>query len=158
MTVVLKRSQPDLSDAFPADDVRQIDPHALSEVLTEVLTDTLTDGQRPTVESATAQPAVQHLSLADLPAGAPSGASALTLPLHPLHAVQAQLQVTVGWLNVTVGELLSAREAHVFPLETDIEDAVDLTLDGKVVARGKLVAMDGKFALCLTELPRPLTL
>jgi flagellar motor switch protein FliN/FliY len=35
---------------------------------------------------------------------------------------------------------------------------VDLVLEGKVVARGELVAVDGFFAVRITELPLPLRL
>jgi flagellar motor switch protein FliN/FliY len=35
---------------------------------------------------------------------------------------------------------------------------VDLLLDGKVVARGQLVAVDGHFAVRITELPVALKL
>jgi flagellar motor switch protein FliN/FliY len=76
--------------------------------------------------------------------------------LNPLHAVRARLQVCVGEVEVSVGELLHAREHQVLVLDRTVEQAVDLLLEGRVVARGQLMAVDGAFALRITELPVPL--
>jgi flagellar motor switch protein FliN/FliY len=72
---------------------------------------------------------------------------------NPLHAVRTQLKVCVGQVEVTVGELLAAREQQVLVLDRTLEQPVDLMLEGKVVARGQLVAVDGKFAIRISELP-----
>ena len=75
---------------------------------------------------------------------------------NPLHAVQVQLQVCVGRAAMTVGQLLAAREHEVLALDRAVEQSVDLLLAGRVVARGQLVAVDGRFGVRITELPLPL--
>ena len=77
---------------------------------------------------------------------------------HPLHAVRVTLQVRVGASEMSLGELLSARENEVLVLDQGVEQPVDLLLEGRVVARGELVAVDGSFAVRITELPVPLKL
>jgi flagellar motor switch protein FliN/FliY len=77
---------------------------------------------------------------------------------HPLHAVRITLQVRVGESEMTLGELLSARENEVLVLDQGVDQPVDLLLEGRVVARGQLVAVDGSFAVRITELPLPLKL
>ncbi len=77
---------------------------------------------------------------------------------HPLYQVKATLQVCVGEAAVTVGELMSAKEHQVLKLDRTLENPVDLLLNGQVVARGQLVAVDGHFAVRITELPIPLQL
>jgi flagellar motor switch protein FliN/FliY len=72
---------------------------------------------------------------------------------NPLHAIRAELQVCVGRVELTVGELLAAREHEVLVLDTAVDQPVDLLLEGKVVARGQLVAVDGHFALRIVDLP-----
>jgi flagellar motor switch protein FliN/FliY len=72
---------------------------------------------------------------------------------NPLHSVRTKLQVCVGQVDVSLGELLGAREHQVLVLDRAVEQPVDLLLDGKTVARGQLMAVDGKFALRITELP-----
>jgi flagellar motor switch protein FliN/FliY len=89
---------------------------------------------------------------------APDGASGppLLRAAHPLHAVKIRLQVRVGEAFMTVGDLLGAREHEVLVLDRAVEQPVDLVLEGSVVARGQLVAVDGLFAVRITELPLPL--
>ncbi len=104
-----------------------------------------------------AQASAQIISLGELPPAAPKPADASVLGSdNPLHAVRARLQVSVGQVELTVGELLAAREHQVLVLDRQVDQPVDLLLEGKVVARGQLVAMDGRFALRITELPVPL--
>ena len=71
---------------------------------------------------------------------------------NPLLSVKAKLQVVVGELVLTVGELLNAKEHQVFELKESVRQPVELHLNGHVVARGRLVAVDGRFAVELTEL------
>jgi flagellar motor switch protein FliN len=78
--------------------------------------------------------------------------------LHPLHQIRTQVQVRVGEADVTVGELINAKEGQVLKLSRQIDEAVDLLIEGRVVARGYLVALDGQFAVRISELPQPLSL
>lgn len=73
-----------------------------------------------------------------------------------LHAVKVQLQVNLGAVSMTVAELLAAREHQVLQLDRRLDQPVDLVLEGRVVARGELVAVDDRFGFRVTELPLPL--
>jgi flagellar motor switch protein FliN/FliY len=99
----------------------------------------------------------QALELEEADGTSPAGAALLHQP-HPLHSVKVQLQVRVGSAAMTLGELLAARAHEVLRLEKAVEEPVDLMLDGRVVARGELMAVDGAFAVRITELPLPLGL
>ncbi|HVZ46114.1 MAG TPA: FliM/FliN family flagellar motor switch protein [Ramlibacter sp.] len=103
-------------------------------------------------------PTAQVISLTEVHGepGRPVEGAALAVTSNPLHAVRARLQVRVGEVELTVGELMAAKEHEVLVLDRTIDEAVDLMLEGQVVARGELVAMDGRFALRITELPLPL--
>jgi len=92
------------------------------------------------------------------PGAAPLDGPPLLRTAHPLHAVKVTLQVRVGESMMTVGELLAARENEVLVLDRGVDHPVDLLLEGSVVARGELVAVDGSFAVRITELPLPLKL
>jgi flagellar motor switch protein FliN/FliY len=107
---------------------------------------------------ASARMLVQPLELDEPAAGPASAQAALQGEAHPLHAVKVRLQVCVGAAEMSVGELLAARAGQVLVLQQAVEQAVDLLLEGKVVARGQLVAVDGAFALRITEVPLPLKL
>ena len=102
-------------------------------------------------------PTAQVISLSDLhgdPAHrGPTPAATVLDDVNPLHSVRARLQVRVGEVELSVGELLAAKEHQVLVLDRSLDQPVDLLLEGKVVARGQLVAVDGCFAVRITELP-----
>jgi flagellar motor switch protein FliN/FliY len=75
---------------------------------------------------------------------------------NPLHAVSIRLQACVGEVALTVGQLLQARENAVLEIDRTVDAPVDLLLNGRVVARGQLVAVEDRFAVRITELPLPL--
>ncbi len=71
----------------------------------------------------------------------------------PLLQIKTNLQVCIGELVISVGELLAAKEHQVLRLNHAIDQPVDLLLEGQVVARGQLVAVDENFGIRITELP-----
>ena len=101
--------------------------------------------------------AAQAIALSELPAddGA-AGASAAITDRNPLHDIKARLRVSVGELELSVGELLAAKAGEVFALNRTLSQPVDLLLEGRVVMRGQLVAVDGHFGVRVTELAVPL--
>lgn len=117
----------------------------------------LSDRAASTLVDATT-PAKAHLiSLGELPDAAQgAGPPVVTEAAHPLHLVKVALQVCVGEVDLTIAELLAAREHQVFVLDQAVDRPIDLLLDGRVVARGQLIAVDDRFAVRITELPIPL--
>ncbi len=73
--------------------------------------------------------------------------------LNPLRLVKASLTVVVGTAEITIGELLGARRHQVLKLDRAVDAPVDILLEGHVVARGTLVAVDDHFGVRITELP-----
>jgi flagellar motor switch protein FliN/FliY len=104
-------------------------------------------------------PTAQLIALPEFGDGSTAQAEApLLRDWNPLHQVKATLQVCVGEATVTVGELLAAKENQVLRLDRAIDQPIDLTIEGKIVARGQLVAVDDHFAVRITELPVALNL
>ena len=91
--------------------------------------------------------------LHDIPTGS---RPAIGDAVNPLHNIRTRLQVCVGEIELTVGQLMSAKEHEVYVLDRLVDQPVDLLLEGKVVARGQLVAVDDQFAVRLSEIPTPL--
>ncbi|WZB76126.1 FliM/FliN family flagellar motor switch protein [Achromobacter insuavis] len=92
----------------------------------------------------------------DFPDGADSQADQKALAirnLNPIHSVKATLSVRVGEVELTVGDLINAKSAQVFPLNRKVDQPVDLLLEGSVVARGELVAVGDSFGIRVIELP-----
>ncbi|WP_258398441.1 FliM/FliN family flagellar motor switch protein [Herbaspirillum rubrisubalbicans] len=72
---------------------------------------------------------------------------------NPLHNIRTRLTVCIGSAEISVGELMNARVQQVLRLDQSIEQSVDILLEGQVVARGQLVAVDDYFGVRITELP-----
>lgn len=100
--------------------------------------------------------AAQAIALSELPAAAAAEGTAVVADRNPLHDIKARLRVSVGELELSIGELLSAKSGQVFPLDRTLNQPVDLLLEGRVVMRGQLVAVDGHFGVRVTELAVPL--
>lgn len=102
-------------------------------------------------------PTAKVINLTELHSDAADGGEpAVFADANPLHAVRARLQVSVGEVELTIGELLAAKERQVLTLDRAVDSPVDLMIEGRLVARGQLVAVDGRFGVRITELPLPL--
>lgn len=105
---------------------------------------------------------VELPALADAPSrqarlAMPELAVTAAAPGNPLHGIRTRLTVVLGSVDISVGELLGAKEQQVLRLDRTLEQPVDVMLEGQVVARGVLVAVGDDFGVRITELPRPLT-
>lgn len=129
----------------------------METVMEHVLNPVGDDGKLGTAASGESLPVAQPLALTELHAAGGSGSRAPlhteTLPTSPLARVKAQLTVCVGTTMLTVGELMAVQEQQVLRLDSKVAQPVDLLLEGKVVARGQLVAVDEHFGVRITELP-----
>lgn len=85
---------------------------------------------------------------------APLSPAADAVPALPeaLHHLKVALAVRVGAAELTIGELLTAKEQHVIKLDRRVDHPVELLLGGRVVARGLLVAVDECFGVRVTEI------
>ena len=64
-----------------------------------------------------------------------------------------ELDVTLrfGGRNVLLKEILELGPGSVLQLDREVHDAADLLLDGKLIARGEVVMVNGNFGLRVTE-------
>ena len=112
--------------------------------------------ESPADANAAARPTAHVIALGELPELAENGERVLATPANLLHQVTVRLQVSVGEVAITVGELLAAQQHRVLVLDRAVDQPVDVLLEGRVVARGQLVAVDDRFAIRITQLPVPL--
>ncbi|GAB7541618.1 FliM/FliN family flagellar motor switch protein [Cupriavidus sp. 8B] len=130
----------------------------MKKAMEHFLQSAMNEKEHDTVDASTV-PMAQVLALSDLHTPSDNDTVRPTLvdisspQENPLHRVKARLTVCVGAASLTVGELLAAKEQQVLRLDRKIEQPVDLVLEGRVVARGQLVAVDEHFAVRITELP-----
>src|ERR1035437_1709552 len=87
----------------------------------------------------------QVIELPELHATGEEGPSILSGNLDVIKNVKVKLQIRVGETVVSVGDLMHMKEDHLLKLDTSVDAPVDVLLEGNVVARGQLVAVDDNF-------------
>ena len=70
--------------------------------------------------------------------------------------LEVELNVTVrfGQRQLTLREVLELTSGSVIELDRQVDEPVELLLDGKVIARGEAVVVDGNYGLRITEVPQ----
>jgi len=92
----------------------------------------------------------------------PSATPAATPPTTPSGAAEParlgffmdlELEVTLrfGGRNILLKDILQLGPGSVLELDREIQDPADLLLDGKLIARGEVVMVDGNYGLRVTE-------
>lgn len=66
--------------------------------------------------------------------------------------VQVRLSVELGGTDMPLKEVLALGEGSVVALNRLTDELLDVTANGKVIARGEVVAQDGRFALRIVSL------
>ena len=82
----------------------------------------------------------------------PTGKPLVQHDLALIENLSVQLDTQIGAASMSVKELYALRQGDIVSLNTAINDDINLLLNGNVVARGKLVAADGHFAIEVTTL------
>lgn len=73
--------------------------------------------------------------------------------------LNVELNVTLrfGQRLLTLREVLDLTTGSVVELDRQVEEPIELLLDGKVIARGEAVVVDGNYGLRVTEVPQPIS-
>ncbi|WP_233998700.1 flagellar motor switch protein FliN [Erythrobacter sp. YT30] len=66
--------------------------------------------------------------------------------------VTVRLSVELGRTDMPLRDVLALGEGSVVPLNRLTDELLDVTANGKVIARGEVVAHDGRFALRIVSL------
>ncbi|HBI40361.1 MAG TPA: flagellar motor switch protein [Tenacibaculum sp.] len=65
--------------------------------------------------------------------------------------IEIQLSIRIGEATTTVDDLYSYSEGSLVKLDKETNDFVDVLYQGKVVARGELVAIDDNFGVKIQQ-------
>jgi flagellar motor switch protein FliN len=66
--------------------------------------------------------------------------------------VTVRLSVALGTAEITIDRLFSLSASDVIELDSELDAPVDVRLNGKVIARGTLVAAGDNFGVRITEM------
>ena len=69
--------------------------------------------------------------------------------------VELEVMLRFGCRQATLREVLELTSGAVLELDREIQEPVDLLLNGRVIARGDVVVIDGNYGLRVTEVASP---
>jgi flagellar motor switch protein FliN/FliY len=99
-----------------------------------------------------AMTSVQKIALADLGDQPTSGKRLFGNAMEVIREMKIKIHASAGQCDLTVQELLDLRENAVLTLDKLTTDPVDIMVDGKIIARGMLVAVEDNFGVRITEI------
>lgn len=70
--------------------------------------------------------------------------------------VELNVSLRFGQRQMPLREVLELVSGSVVELDRQVDEPVELLLDGKVIARGEAVIVDGNYGLRVTEIPQPI--
>lgn len=70
--------------------------------------------------------------------------------------VELNVSLRFGQRQLPLREVLELGSGSVIELDRMVDEPVELLLDGKLIARGEAVIVDGNYGLRVTDIPRPL--
>jgi flagellar motor switch protein FliN/FliY len=82
---------------------------------------------------------------------------ALAYNLNLVMDVELNVSLRFGQRRLPLSEVLELSSGSIVELDRTVNEPVELYLDGKLIARGEAVIVDGNYGLRVTEIPQPLT-
>lgn len=77
------------------------------------------------------------------------------IDIELLMDVPVQISVEVGRKKMTLRELMSLNSGSVVAFERAVTEPMDVMVNGTLIARGEVVASEGKFGLRLVDIVSP---
>ncbi len=72
--------------------------------------------------------------------------------LDLIRGVKVRVSVTLGGAELNVGKLFDLKNGEVITLDKRVNELLELTIDGKLVGRGELVAVGDNLGLRIVEI------
>ena len=92
------------------------------------------------------------------PADAASGASEGEFPFHKIefvHDVPLKLSVEIGQTTLSVREILALDLGRVIEFTKVVGEPMDITVSGRLMARGEIVVVNERYGVRISEVTRP---
>ncbi len=96
---------------------------------------------------------VARVEMPELKASGDEGAAPfLRKQLDLIRGVKVRVSVSLGEAEISVGKLFDLRVGDLVALDRQINEPLDLFIDGKIVARGELVVIGDSLGLRVVEI------
>lgn len=80
------------------------------------------------------------------------GAPLVALDAAVFSGVQVKLDARLGGVSMTVQQLLALRAGEIVALDAQLNDLVELHLNGALVGRGEIVAVNDSFGVRIVDI------
>lgn len=112
------------------------------------------DAEAPADGSAeSTAPTGEQLNELEGDAGASGTGAEINLDL--LMDIQVTLSVEIGRTRLSIKDLLALTQGSVVELGREVNEPLDLMVNGTLIARGEVVEADGRFGLRLIDVVSP---
>ena len=109
--------------------------------------------ETPAEEGADAAPPPPPPEHQETPSETAAGGAEINL--ESLLDVPVTLSVEIGRSRVSIRDLVSLNQGSVIELDRKVNEPLDLLVNGKLMARGEVVVVEGQFGLRLIEVVSP---
>lgn len=99
-------------------------------------------------------PQVQPLDIPERAAVPAAAGEPLPIDLDLLGSIAVKAEVMLGQVSLDIGTLMRMRQGEVISTDRLLSQPVDVLVNGKVMARGELVAVDDAFGVRITQVAR----
>ncbi|MGB9236021.1 MAG: flagellar motor switch protein FliN [Terriglobales bacterium] len=121
---------------------------------------------RAEVQAASSLPSASPTSSGAQGAGATASSPPAAMPVSEQVPVSSAgyrrlldvglgVKLRFGTRRMLLRDVLALSAGHVVELENELNSPVDLLLDGRIIARGEVVVIDGKYGLRVTDVVNP---
>ncbi len=100
----------------------------------------------------TTETSVKHIELTEVSSQANEEVVLSSREFKLVKSVPVEVDVSLGTSSVTLKQLFALKAGEVLSLNKQVDEPVNLVVDGHVVAMGNLVAVDGQFGIEITEI------
>lgn len=69
-----------------------------------------------------------------------------------LSDIKVRLSVEVGNVSMTISEIMNLQEGSVVELDRQVDQLIDINVNGTLVARGEVVPVKNKFGVRIAEI------
>lgn len=103
------------------------------------------------IEKGALPPSADHVDDA-VAAPSPPKDPITSIDADIFHDVDVRVTAVLGNGSIAVRALLDLREGDVVNLDTPLDGVVDVTVNGRTIAQGEIVAVGEKFGVRLTQI------
>jgi len=114
-----------------------------------------TEPNQTTEETPSDEAVTEEKYAPDALSDAPSDSASADVNLDLILDVNVSLALHVGSTDITIRDLVNLAEGSVVALDRSAGDALDVLVNGTLVAHGEIVVVDGQFGVRLTDVISP---